>query len=219
MKLIVGLGNLGKRYENTRHNVGFLVLEELKNKIQISNIPEGERVPYGAGKYQNDNFKFKNEKRFKAEVLKMGDVILAKPQTFMNNSGVAVSLLYTLYKIHNTDLFIIHDDLDIKLGEYKIQFGKGPKIHNGLLSIYEKLGTRDFWHVRVGIENRNLINTNEHQLPISKLKTSVKNTKFQLKKRIPGEEYVLQKYTEEEKSVLGKTINEVVAEIINLVNN
>src|SRR6185369_4075580 len=117
MRLFVGLGNPGKKYEKTRHNVGWLVLDSLQ-------IP---------------NTKFEVQKQFNAEVLKIGETILAKPQTFMNDSGVAVSAIVNFYKIEPDNIYVIHDDLDIKLGEYKIQKGKGPKQHNGILSIEEKL--------------------------------------------------------------------------------
>ena len=114
MKLIVGLGNPGEKYKNNRHNVGFMVVDELAKY----NLP---------------------------------DVVLFKPQKFMNRSGVEVKNL----QVRNLqDLYVVHDDLDIELGKYKISLGKGPKVHNGLRSIYEQLGTKDFWHVRIGIDNR-----------------------------------------------------------------
>ena len=80
--------------------------------------------------------------------------VLAKPQTYMNESGRAVAKLVNFYKIPLTDVYIVHDDLDISLGNYKIQHGKGPQIHNGLVSIEGALGTDQFWNVRVGVENR-----------------------------------------------------------------
>ena len=136
-----------------------------------------------------------SEKQLKAVVssLKAKSVLLAKPQTFMNNSGVAVSSLVNFYKITPGNLYVIHDDLDIKLGEYKIQFGKGPKDHGGLNSIYEKLGRRDFWHVRIGIENR------------------IKNNELQIK----GEDYVLQDFTNEEKRHIENINGQILRELLN----
>src|SRR3989344_6634814 len=122
MKLIIGLGNPGEKYANTRHNVGWLVLDNLKRAISESKflISHAKRDPALQGN-QIQNTDFKIEKKFNAEILRIGDVLLAKPQTFMNESGMAVASLYTFYKIQNTDLYVIHDDLDIALGEYKIQ--------------------------------------------------------------------------------------------------
>src|SRR5260221_1868668 len=176
MRLFVGLGNPGKKYEKTRHNVGWLVLDSLATKISNFQIPISNQTP---------NNKFEFQKQFNAEVLKIGEVILAKPQTFMNDSGEAVSLLSTFYKIHPTDIYIIHDDLDIKVGEYKIQKGKGPKQHNGILSIEERLGRGDFWRVRVGIENRGS------------------------EKRIQGEVYTLQAIDESEMEQLNSVISRI----------
>ena len=104
----------------------------------------------------------------------------------MNDSGLFVKKLKEKYpKMQLSDLYIIHDDLDIPLGAFKIQFGKGPKVHNGLNDIYEKAGTSDFWHVRVGVDNRNPENRTE------------------------GKEYVLEDFTEEEKLVLNGVIKQI----------
>jgi len=112
---------------------------------------------------------------------------LLKSDKFMNDSGFFVAEKLKAYSLQPTALYIIHDDLDIKLGEYKIQLGKGPKEHKGLVSIYEALGTREFWHVRVGIDNRQQA----------------------LSTRIKGEQYVLEDFTDEEKTLLGKVIKQI----------
>lgn len=187
MRLLVGLGNPGERYEKTRHNVGFLILDELKNKItndQLSIIN------------QDNNFQYKKD--LKSEILNLKSILLAKPQTFMNDSGVAVSKILNFYSLTPSDLYVVHDDLDIELGEYKIQFGKGPKVHNGVNSIEEHLGTHDFWRVRIGIENRHL----EIQNP---------NTKIQKTK---GQEYVLQKFAGDEFATLQKVITVATKELL-----
>jgi len=111
----------------------------------------------------------------------------------MNESGSFVKSLYTKYNIQNTDLYIIHDDLDIRLGEYKIQFGRGPKDHNGLISVDEALGTDQYWHVRIGVDNRPLDN------------------------RPMGEEYVLQNFTDEEIEILTPVIKKVCKELDSLL--
>lgn len=178
MKLIAGLGNPGEKYKGTRHNAGFFVLDKLKTRII---------------KLQNPNSKFQYQKKFQCEVLNSGNILLAKPQTFMNQSGDAVSKLVNFFKIYLSDLYVMHDDLDIGLGKYKIQLGKGPKIHNGLNSIYEKLGSKDFWHVRVGIDNRKAGD-----------------------RTISGERFVLQKFSSEEHEILSAVLDSVVEELVSL---
>lgn len=112
--------------------------------------------------------------------MKIPNVIFKKTDVFMNQSGEFVSGQLKKYKIDPEDLYIIHDDLDIVLGEFKIQFGRGPKDHNGLRSVNEALGTDQYWHVRIGVDNR------------------------PLDARPMGEEYVLQNFTDEEKvKILG----------------
>jgi PTH1 family peptidyl-tRNA hydrolase len=185
MKLVVGLGNPGRKYQGTRHNVGFMVLDGLAWQVQNLKL-----------KVQNCNSKFKIIKKYKSEVLEVGDIVLAKPQIFMNRSGEAVKKLVTSYnlpvgkaRLQVISLFVVHDDLDIELGKYKIQFGKGPRKHNGLQSIYGRLGTKDFWHIRIGIEHR------------AKGKEC----------RVSGEEYVLQRFTKEEREVIEQVVSEVGA--------
>jgi PTH1 family peptidyl-tRNA hydrolase len=116
MKLIVGLGNPGREYENTRHNVGAIFIDYLKKK----EIPSG--------------------------------IILAKTDVFMNDSGTSVRKMVDYYKLGLDFLCVVHDDLDIPLGSYKIQKGKGPKLHNGILSVENELGSEDFWRVRIGVD-------------------------------------------------------------------
>src|SRR3989337_3431425 len=177
MKLIIGLGNPGEKYENTRHSVGYMVVDALLEKLQNSITPSN----------------FKLNKKFKSLVVSyQSSVVLAKPTTFMNSSGIAVRKLVNHFKINMADVWIIHDDLDLSLGSYKIQKGKGPREHNGLLSIYEKLGTKNFWHVRIGVDNRP---TNKEQ-------------------RTRGEEYVLQNFTDEEKSTIDVVVGNVVKDLI-----
>src|SRR5688572_6970855 len=133
MKLIVGLGNPGERYERTRHNVGFMVIDELAKEMGIS---------------------LKEEKKLGAMVGREGEVILVKPLSFMNESGTVVSKVVNFYKIELQQLVVVHDDLDIRLGEFKFQLGVGTKVHNGVNSVEEKLGSKDFWRARVGVDNR-----------------------------------------------------------------
>lgn len=143
MNILVGLGNPGDRYMMTRHNAGAIVLDNLRKVMQCS--------------------EFNSNTRIFCDVCKTGENIFIKPQVFMNESGKAVRSAIDFYKVGDQadsggykNLFVIHDDLDMTLGTYKIQYGIGPKAHNGLLSIYQHLGTRNFWHVRVGIDSREL---------------------------------------------------------------
>lgn len=133
MKLIAGLGNPGPQYHNTRHNIGFLGLDTLASAFS----PEQ---------------KFENNKKLHAEIIKTEQVILAKPQTFMNLSGRAIAAIATFYKILPQDIWIIHDEVDIELGRIKIQKGGGSAGHNGIKSIIEALGTAEFIRWRIGVD-------------------------------------------------------------------
>lgn len=135
----------------------------------------------------NVGFKFIDE--LSSSKLPSG-AITKKSDKFMNDSGVFVKNLATYYKLHTTDLYIVHDDLDIKLGEYKIQFAKGPKDHNGILSIEAELGTNEFWRIRIGVENRDLTN------------------------KIPGEQYVLQDFNKSELEVINTIIKKAVVDLL-----
>ena len=116
---------------------------------------------------------------------------MVKPQMFMNRSGEVVTKIANFYKVTIDDLVVIHDDLDIRLGEYKIQKGVGPKVHNGLTSVEERLGTADFWRLRIGVDNR------------------IQNSEF----RIQGEDYVLADFLPEEKTIIDGVIEKAVKEL------
>ncbi len=123
------------------------------------------------------------EKLLKSRLPK--DFVVRKADVYMNKSGEFVKKLVEQYKLNPSDVWVIHDDLDIPLGSYKIQKGKGPKLHNGVNSIEEILGTDEFWRVRVGVDSRD---AND---------------------RTSGEEYVLQDFRPEEKDVLDKVVLEI----------
>lgn len=137
MKLIVGLGNPGEQYANTRHNLGFLVLDHLLRALGTSKVA-----------WTSSN---KNKSDIAIFTLNEGKVLLAKPQTFMNNSGAAVQLLVQFYKIEPEDLWIVYDELDLPLGSIKIRFGGAAAGHHGVESVMEKIGTDKFWRFRLGI--------------------------------------------------------------------
>lgn len=136
MKLIIGLGNPTKQYENTRHNAGFIVLDEIQ---KIFSFPQ-----------------FQFNKKFNAEIseenINSKKIILAKPQTFMNLSGQSVAAIMAFYKIPTEDLMVIHDDLDINLGDFKISQDSSAAGHNGVQSIFDTLGTQKIKRIRIGIE-------------------------------------------------------------------
>jgi len=137
MKLIIGLGNPGKKYESTWHNLGFLIIDQLL--------------------ISHDLGKLKRSWRFKAELLKAefyGEgVIFVKPQTFMNNSGQVVAAIAKFYKITPQDIIVIHDDLDLPLGKIRISHDSSAGGHNGVKSIIEKLGSQNFIQLKIGIRS------------------------------------------------------------------
>lgn len=142
MKLIVGLGNPGKLYERTRHNVGFVVVDALRETL----------VDYGVNDWELS-------KKFNAKVcgvtVNNEKIVLTKPMTFMNESGQAIQLLMHFYKLAPRDLIVIHDDKDIMLGEIKLQTDRGSAGHNGVLSIIEHIGSQNFTRLRIGIGSEN----------------------------------------------------------------
>lgn len=134
MKLIVGLGNPGAKYTNTRHSIGFMVLDRL-----LKDLTSLEKSVW------------QKEAKDKIEVAKIKDLVLAKPQTFMNACGFAVVSLVNFYKVAPIELWVIHDDLDLPLGKIKIRRGGGTAGHHGLESIVQQLGSLDFVRFRLGV--------------------------------------------------------------------
>ena len=151
MAIIVGLGNPGKKYSNTRHNVGFMIIDEL-----------AKENPHG--------------------------FVLAKTETFMNLSGRAVRKIFQKHKSQSQNLIIIHDDIDIPVGEFRAQRGRGAAGHRGVQSIINELATKDFWRIRVGI-------CPERGKP--------KNV----------ERFVLQNFTKTEKDIVKNLFNEIAEKI------
>jgi PTH1 family peptidyl-tRNA hydrolase len=178
MKLITGLGNPEKKYLESRHNVGFLFLDALREKFL----------------YQKDIYAtdWNKEDMFTSEIcfLKEGSKIIAilqKPLTYMNKSGESVAKMIKKFEIENIeqDLLLIHDDLDLSLGKFKIQVGKSPLGHNGVKNVEERVGTSLFKRIRVGVESRE-------------------------NKNIPGEDYVLMKFPKEEREIVDEVIQEAI---------
>ena len=144
MFLIVGLGNPGKQYEKSRHNTGFVVVDKANLEFQMPNFKSNPKSKCQMSKGQIDG----------------KTVIIAKPQTFMNESGQAVSALANFYKIKPSNIIVVHDDLDLPSGEFKIQKNRGAAGHNGVQSIIDHLGTQDFIRVRIGIAPPEAAKTN-----------------------------------------------------------
>jgi len=129
MKLIVGLGNIGQEYEFTRHNIGFIAVDNILKNLTFSEI---------------------NKSQFKGKLFKSGNYLFLKPSTYMNLSGESVVAVKNFYKIDNDDIIVIHDDLDLKLGALKFKKGGGAGGHNGLKSIDNHIGN-DYHRIRIGI--------------------------------------------------------------------
>jgi PTH1 family peptidyl-tRNA hydrolase len=133
MYLIVGLGNPGSRYQFTRHNIGFMVLEKLAAQLEVDLKQKSFDALWNRGKVAGIN------------------VILAMPQTYMNLSGNAARKLLAYFKVDISNLIVIHDDLDLPFGAVRLKAGGGDAGHKGLKSIITCLGSADFMRVRMGI--------------------------------------------------------------------
>lgn len=179
MKIIAGLGNPGKKYEKTRHNAGFITLESLADK---------------------EGLKWKEHKKVDSWTCEFEDKILAKPRTFMNNSGIAIRSLLSYYKLlprklkllssRDADLTdvltVIHDDIDLPLGKYRISQNSGSGGHKGVQSIIDHIKTKRFTRIRVGI------NTSQ-------------------KGEIPTPAFVLQKFKGQEEETMNKVATEIIS--------
>lgn len=131
--LIVGLGNPGREYRETRHNIGFMAVDAIANSAQCKLVKVQSKAIIGITQFEQKK------------------VILAKPQTYMNLSGQAVSGLMRFYKIPTSNLMVINDDLDLPLGTLRMRPGGGSAGQKGIGSIIEKLGTQEFPRMRLGI--------------------------------------------------------------------
>jgi len=175
MKLIVGLGNPDKKYQNTRHNLGQKIIIDYVEKFYKTSLI--------------------NKPNLSAKIYEIGQgsdkTIFAIPTEYMNNSGITVQKIVNFYKILPQDVYIIHDDLDIELGDSKWQFDRGPAGHNGIKSIIENLGTQQFNRIRIGIGKPQ------------------NNT--------PVEDYVLQPFSLEEQNTIKTLIPKIFEEIKNIL--
>jgi PTH1 family peptidyl-tRNA hydrolase len=130
IKLIAGLGNIGSEYEDTRHNAGFMLVDRLARASGAS---------------------LRQDKAFFGRVGKAGVTWLLEPATYMNRSGQAVAALATFYKIAPEEILVAHDELDLAPGAVKMKQGGGHAGHNGLKDVAARIGSADFWRIRIGI--------------------------------------------------------------------
>ena len=167
MFLIVGLGNPGIKYNNTRHNIGFKIVDAFAKE---NGFPE-----------------FKLSKKYNSliseNIIDGKKIILAKPQTFMNNSGKAIKSIIDYLSLTFDNLIVVHDDIDIEIGKMKISENSRSAGHKGVQSIIDEIGTKDFERVRVGIK------------PIASNQQATETEKFVLEKFTPDEKKILQNIT------------------------
>ncbi len=168
MKLIVGLGNPGKEYERTRHNAGFLFLDFLHETWDLEPFQPTPKWKgsVSAGMHAGEK------------------VMLIKPETFMNRSGESVAAIMSFFKIAVSDVIVIHDDLDIASGAFKIGSGSGAAGPNGVSDLIDKLGTKDFTRIRIGVGRP--------------------------PENVPAESFVLSPFSDEELVALRETFTEIL---------
>ena len=169
MKCIIGLGNIGKEYENTRHNSGFMAIDYLAEKYNIGLDKKKKKYIYGEG------------------IINGKKIAIIKPTTFMNLSGEAIVEMLNWYKITPSDIIVIYDDVDLKLGTVRYREKGSSGTHNGMRNIISNLKTEEFARIRIGIENR-------EDTPI------------------PLMDYVLQKFNKEELDIINQEILKQIQE-------
>ena len=183
MKLIFGLGNPGKQYQNTRHNLGQSIIKkyvetQYKTSLQPKKNLDAEILGTGAG--------------LPAGRQGTDKIIFAVSTGYMNNSGIPVQKICQFYKINPSDIYVIHDDLDLEVGDYRVQFDRGPAGHNGIKSIIENLNTQAFNRIRLGISKP--------------------------QNNIPVEDYVLQPFSKDESAIISSITPKIFEEISRIIN-
>ena len=152
MKLVVGLGNLGKEYNLTRHNVGFMFVDYIAKKNNIDICKEKTKYIYGEG------------------IINGEKVSIIKPNTYMNLSGEAIVQAKNWYKVENDNIIVVYDDVDIPLGDVRYREFGSAGTHNGMRNIVENLSTQDIHRIRIGIENRDNKNQDLANYVLAKFK-------------------------------------------------
>lgn len=186
MKLIVGLGNPGKEYEGSRHNIGFRTVDYLSNE-------------------NGGNFNLDKKSNSEISEVKINgqEVILAKPQTFVNKSGEAIKKLTKRYKLKVHSLIVIHDDLDIPFGKVKASFGKSSAGHKGVESIIKAVKTDKFYRIRIGTFNQQIV--------------KIRKIKDKKKRLNEMNKFVISPFSPNEKSKLNKLIKDTAQRIISIL--
>ncbi len=174
MILIVGLGNPGKKHEKTRHNIGFRAVDEIAANFQFPIF----------------NFQSIFNAQISKKTFENQKIILAKPQTFMNLSGRTIKILNAKYKIQDTNLWVVHDDIDLPSGKIRISKGRGAAGHKGVESIIGELKTKNFIRFRVGIKPQKIENR---------------------KQKI--EAFVLQRFSKDEEKIVKEVIKRIIEAI------
>lgn len=181
MKLIVGLGNPGLFYAHNRHNIGYMCVNRFAREHKIRFNKKQGLARIGSGEINGEK------------------VVLARPQTFMNNSGESVNRLVKRYKTELTDLIVIHDDLDLPTGKIRLRQGRGSGGHRGIESIITHLGKGNFYRIRVGIGRPDIAEDTD----IDKEQAVI--------------DYVLSGFTRQEKKIMDIAIPEVGRAILCLL--
>ena len=164
MRLVVGLGNPGRKYKKTKHNVGFMCLDAYAKDQKES---------------------FKKDNKFRGEWLKIDNLVLLKPHTFMNLSGESIRLVMDYYNIDVDDVFIIYDDVALPMGKIRLRQKGSPGGHNGVKSIVQHLGTKEFQRLRIGIDSNPMIEQKDYVLgKFSKEDQKVMNEAIETSKSI-----------------------------------
>ncbi len=193
MLLFVGLGNPGSKYATSRHNMGFLWIDQFVKYLSHNSYYVVSDPSYN----DKDMYCIREIRTNLASGGKKIGLIL-KPLTFMNLSGTAVKKIIDMYKINPEDIFVAHDDLDIPLGKFKISFATYPKTHNGIKSLHTALGFANMWYIRLGIDNRN------------------ENPQY---KFIPPADYVLLPYSSEELDIARQEIVNSIEQLWSLLKD
>lgn len=141
MKIIIGLGNIGKEYENTRHNAGFMAIDKLADLLNFSFNQEKFSAYFSKGKVDGE------------------DIILLKPTTYMNNSGIALRQCMDFFKCKPQDILVLYDDMDMSVGKLRLRQKGSAGGHNGIKSIISHIGTQEFDRIRIGIGKNPMIPT------------------------------------------------------------
>jgi PTH1 family peptidyl-tRNA hydrolase len=181
MKLIVGLGNPGQEYETNRHNVGFLVLDQIQKDFSFPEFQFNKKFNALISEKSDDSFLGKIGLKNKNKI------ILIKPQTFMNRSGESVQSISQFFKISPENITVIHDDLDIIVGNHKSAWDSSARGHNGIQDIISKLGTQKFNRIKVGVEIK----------------------EGRLARKIPGKKFVLQNFSSDELDLVKKVAESI----------